>query len=256
MDSPDSAPADDPSAPRAAQAIPAGPLFAQQTVDFLATLAHELRSPLAPLRNGLYILRKPHNAAIEARTLDMLERQLTHLSRLVEDLLDVARLRTGKLDLQREHLDLREVIAHALEISQPAIDEAGHQLEVQVPPDALPVDGDRTRLCQVLSNLLNNAAKFTPRRGHIRVHARREAQHAEVSVTDDGVGMTPQIHAHAFEMFRQEQPGAGGGLGIGLALVSALVGMHGGEVDAASDGPGKGSTFTVRLPLAASVMQA
>lgn len=231
---------------------PPAPQFAPQGADFLATLAHELRNPLAPLRNGLQLLRRSHDRAVEERTLDMMDRQVTYLSRLVEDVLDVARLRTGKLVLQREVVDLREVIGHALELSQPQIDHAEHELIIELPADPLWVDGDPTRLCQVLANLLNNAAKFTPRGGHIALQAQREGHQVVVSVSDDGMGIAPQALTRAFDMFIQGSNGTPGGLGIGLALVRALVTMHDGEVVATSDGPDQGSTFTVRLPLASS----
>lgn len=251
MASPAPLPAAD-APPRPATTGTPAPVVEPQGTDFLATLAHELRNPLAPLRNGLQLLRRAHDRAVEERTLDMMERQVTHLSRLVEDLLDVARLRTGKLVLQREVLDLREVIAHALELSQPQIDQFQHGLVLDLPGDPLWVDGDPTRLCQILANLLNNAAKFTPRRGHIALRARSEGHQAVVSVSDDGQGMTPRVITQAFEMFTQGSNGTSGGLGIGLALVRALVTMHDGEITVASDGPDQGSTFTVRLPLASS----
>ncbi len=217
MDPPQPAPATGPS-------LPDEPL-GSRTTEFLATLAHELRGPLAPMKQGVQALRLPHDPHQETRTLDMMERQLTHMGRLVEDLLDAARLRTGKLDLRRHVLDLREVIDHALEISRPDIESRHHRLALRLPPEPLWVDGDPVRLCQVLANLLNNAAKYTPRHGHITLHARREGGEAVVTVTDDG-------------------------LGIGLALVRALVGMHGGSVTAHSAGPDQGSSFTVRLPQA------
>lgn len=251
MVSPTPLPAADAPPHTGAGAAPA-PAFEPQGADFLATLAHELRSPLAPLRNGLLLLRRTQDRAVEERTLDMMDRQVTYLGRLVEDLLDVARLRTGKLVLQREVIDLREVIGHALELSQPQIDLGQHELVLQLPDDPLWVDGDPTRLCQVLSNLLNNAAKFTPRHGHVALRARTEGRQVVVTVSDDGLGMTPQALAQAFEMFSQGTTGTPGGLGIGLALVRALVTMHDGEIVAASDGPDQGSTFTVRLPLTAS----
>lgn len=231
--------------------------FGPRTTQFLATLAHELRNPLAPLKNGVQVLRMPHDRAQEGRTLDMMERQLLHMGRLVEDLLDIARISTGKLDLQRRVIDLREVIDHALELSQPQIDQRGHQLAQRLPPDPLWVDGDPVRLCQVLANLLNNAAKYTPPHGHIALHARRDGEQAVVSVADDGLGIPAEMLPHVFEIFSQAGPDHGGhagqgGLGIGLALVQALVAMHGGNVEAQSAGPDQGSTFTVRLPLAAT----
>lgn len=247
MDPPQPATAAGPSAP-------AEP-FGSRTTEFLATLAHELRGPLAPMKQGVQYLRLPHDRHQEARTLDMMERQLIHLGRLVEDLLDTARLSTGKLDLRRRVLDLREVTDHALEISRPELESRHHQLTPRLPPEPLWVDGDPVRLCQVLANLLNNAAKYTPPHGHITLDARRDGGEAVVTVTDDGLGIAPQMLPHIFEIFQQAAHDDGshdgqGGLGIGLALVRALVGMHGGSVTAHSAGPDQGSTFTVRLPLA------
>lgn len=228
-------------------------LFGPRTTEFLATLAHELRNPLAPLKNGVQLLRLPHDRAQEHRTLDMMERQLLHMGRLVEDLLDVARIGTGKLELQRLDIDFRDVIDHALEISQPQVDARGQLLALHLPPEPLWVNGDPVRLCQVMANLLNNAAKYTPPHGHITLHARREGGQALVSVTDDGLGIAPAMLPHVFEIFRQadRDHANDGGLGIGLALVHALVEMHGGRVTAHSPGPDQGSTFTIQLPLVA-----
>lgn len=252
MDPPQPAPAAGPSAP--------GDPLGSRTTEFLATLAHELRGPLAPMKQGVQALRMPHDRHQEARTLDMMERQLMHMGRLVEDLLDAARLSTGKLDLRRRVMDLREVIDHALEISRPEIESRHHQLTLRLPPEPLWVDGDAVRLCQVLANLLNNAAKYTPPHGHITLHARRDGSEAVVAVTDDGLGIAPQMQPHIFEIFQQAGQDDGshsaqGGLGIGLALVRALVGLHGGSVTAHSEGQDRGSTFTVRLPLAATTQQ-
>ncbi len=231
--------------------------FGLRTTRFLATVAHELHSPLAPLRHGVQALRQLHGRSQQARTLDMMDRQLVHMGRLVEDLLDVARLGTGKLDLQRRVMDLREVIDHALEISQPEIEQRSQQLALRMPPEPLWVDGDPVRLCQVLANLLNNAARYTPPKGHITLQARREGGQAVVAVKDDGEGIAPDMLARVFEIYQQagrdaSGPTGRGGLGIGLALVRALVDRHGGSVAADSAGPGQGSTFTVRLPLAAA----
>lgn len=251
-----------PAVPANSACAPDDPL-GPRTTEFLATLAHELRNPLAPLKNGVQVLRMPHDRSQEDRTLEMMERQLQHMGRLVEDLLDVARIGTGKLVLQRRVVDLREVIDHAMEISQPQIEPCGHQVSLRLPPDPLWVEGDPVRLCQVLANLLNNAAKYTPGQGHIGLHARRDDGQAVVTVTDDGIGIAPAMLPHVFEIFQQAGQGAAErselrGLGIGLALVRTLVGLHGGSVAAHSDGPGHGSTFTVRLPLttASAVPQA
>jgi signal transduction histidine kinase len=222
--------------------------------DFLATLAHELRNPLAPIRNGLEILRltgapDPRAAGAQA----MMERQLAHLVRLVDDLLDVSRITRGKVELRRERVRVRDVVEHAVETSRPLV-EAGRQLlAVSHAGEPLWVDGDLTRLAQVVSNLLNNAARFTPTGRRIDVLARREGDQAVIEVRDEGAGIPAETLPRVFELFAQgghAADRAGGGLGIGLSLARALCELHGGTIDAASPGPGLGSTFTVRLPLA------
>jgi PAS domain S-box-containing protein len=221
--------------------------------EFIATLAHELRNPLAPIRTGLEILRRvgelPPTAA---RTRDMMERQLTHMVRLVDDLLDVSRVSRGRLELRFEPLTLAQVLSDALEAAQPAVDAAGHKLALQLPPEPLPLRGDLTRLAQVFSNLVNNAGKYTPPGGRIGIRAAREGDEAVVEVEDNGTGITPDLLPHVFGLFAQgRNPASVGqpGLGIGLWLVKKLVELHGGSIAAASAGPGQGSTFTVRLPL-------
>ncbi|RYF17669.1 MAG: response regulator [Comamonadaceae bacterium] len=220
--------------------------------EFLATLAHELRNPLAPLSNGLHLMRMAGNKPeVLERTRQMMERQIQHMVHLVDDLLDVARISTGKVELRRRPMDLKEVVATAVETSASLIDNAGHRLTVEMPSQPLPMHADPTRIAQVVSNLLNNAAKYTPEGGRIALKGRVEGREAVISVTDTGVGLEPDALAKVFEMFAQV-PGAGkpqGGLGIGLSLVKSLVGLHGGTVSATSPGPGQGSTFTVRLPL-------
>lgn len=220
--------------------------------EFLATLAHELRNPLAPLSNGLHLMRMAGNKPeVLERTRQMMERQIQHMVHLVDDLLDVARISTGKVELRRRPMDLKEVVATAVETSASLIDNAGHRLTVEMPSQPLPMHADPTRIAQVVSNLLNNAAKYTPEGGRIALKGRVEGREAVISVTDTGVGLEPDALAKVFEMFAQV-PGAGkpqGGLGIGLSLVKSLVGLHGGSVSATSPGPGQGSTFTVRLPL-------
>jgi PAS domain S-box-containing protein len=224
----------------------------RRKTEFLATLAHELRNPLAPLSNGLHLMRMAGNKPdVLEKTRQMMERQIQHMVHLVDDLLDVARISTGKVELRRQAIDLREVVATAVETSASLIDNAGHRLTVEMPAQALPMHADPTRIAQVISNLLNNAAKYTPQGGHIALKGRVEAGEAVIAVTDTGVGLEGEALAGVFEMFAQV-PGAGkpqGGLGIGLSLVKSLVALHGGSVSASSTGPGKGSTFTVRLPL-------
>jgi PAS domain S-box-containing protein len=221
--------------------------------EFLATLAHELRNPLAPIRTGLDLLRiAPGDAASVARVYDMMDRQLGHLIHLVDDLLDVARITRGKIELKKEKLDLRAIVATALETSAALIEGSGHILKVDVPDEPLELEADATRLVQVLSNLLNNAAKYTPEGGQVSLKVWREDGQVVVAVSDTGVGIPPESMGSVFEMFTQVRSSldrAQGGLGIGLSLVRRLVELHGGRASAASAGRGKGSTFTVRLPL-------
>lgn len=225
----------------------------QRKDEFLATLAHELRNPLAPIRTGLQLLsRQPAGGDQLKGVTDMMERQMSQLLRLIDDLLEVSRISTGKLVLQRERLDLRRVVDMALEACQPLIARGGHQLTVTLPDQEVCVDGDLTRLAQSLSNLVNNAAKYTPDGGRIQVSLACEGSDAVLTVTDDGIGLPPDTIARVFDMFAQVNRSlerAQGGLGIGLALVRSLVQMHGGQVSAASPGAGQGSTFTLRLPL-------
>lgn len=222
--------------------------------EFLAILAHELRNPLAPIRNALEILRLAgdNKAALEQiRTI--MERQLQQMVHLIDDLLDVSRISRGKLNLQTERIELAMVVRHALEISRPLIEASGHELTVALPDESIPVDADTVRLAQVFSNLLNNAAKYTERGGRIRLTLERAGNDAIVTVTDTGVGIRTEHLPHIFEMFAQVDQSlerSQGGLGIGLTLVKRLTEMHGGTVDASSDGHNKGSTFRVHLPVA------
>jgi PAS domain S-box-containing protein len=229
----------------------------KRKTEFLATLAHELRNPLAPLSNGLHLMRlaggKPE---MVEKTRQMMERQVQHMVHLVDDLLDVARISTGKVELRRQAIDLKEVVATAVETSGSLIESSGHKLTVELPSEPLAMDADPTRLAQVVSNLLNNAAKYTPPGGAIRLQVVREGGDAVLRVTDTGVGIAPDAIDKVFEMFAQVSSAEGrpqGGLGIGLSLVQSLVALHGGSVTAASPGRGQGSTFTVRLPLAVSL---
>jgi PAS domain S-box-containing protein len=225
---------------------------AHRQSEFLATLAHELRNPLAPIRTGLDLLRMAGDTGTAERVHDMMDRQLGHLIHLVDDLLDIARITRGKIELKKERTDLRAVVATALETSAALIEGSGHRLTVKLPDEPLELEADVTRLVQVLSNLINNAAKYTPSGGDVRVVAWREEGHALVAVADSGVGIPAEALGSVFEMFTQVRSNldrAQGGLGIGLSLVRRLVELHGGRVSAASAGCGKGSTFTVRLPL-------
>ncbi len=220
--------------------------------EFLATLAHELRNPLAPLRSGLELLRASRgDPASAALAVGAMERQLGHLVRLVDDLLDVARISRGKVELKRERVDVGTVVDHAVEVSRPLLDAAGHALSVRLPAEPLWLDGDLTRLAQVVSNLLNNAAKYTPDGGHVELSARAEGGEVFVRVADDGAGISAEMLPRVFDLFAQVDrtlDRAQGGLGIGLSLVRKLVELHGGTIEARSDGPGRGSTFEVRLP--------
>jgi signal transduction histidine kinase len=224
--------------------------------EFLATLAHELRNPLAPIRTGLYFLRMGGAGEQAARTHEMMERQLRHLVRMVDDLLDISRITLGKLELKKERVDFRVVLGSALETTRPLIESARQELAVRLPPDALPLDADPTRLAQVLANLLNNAAKYTPSGGRIQLGAEIEGATLVIRVSDTGIGIPPDMLPRVFEMFTQVGRSidqSQGGLGIGLTLVRRLLEMHGGSVDAQSAGTNRGSTFIVRLPLAEHV---
>jgi signal transduction histidine kinase len=222
--------------------------------EFLATLAHELRNPLAPIRNALQILtvRGEANPEIQAYR-KMIERQVNHLVRLVDDLLDVSRISRGKIELRRDRVRLAEVIQNAVETSGPLIAANKHELTVSVPAGPLEVLGDGIRLTQVLANLLNNAAKYTPAGGHIFLAVEAEGKEAVVRVRDDGVGIPGVMLGKVFDMFTQIQPDgqrSQGGLGIGLTLAKRLVEMHGGTIVACSKGEGQGAEFIVRLPRA------
>ncbi|QBE62080.1 hybrid sensor histidine kinase/response regulator [Pseudoduganella lutea] len=229
--------------------------------EFLATLAHELRNPLAPLRTGLDIMRlNGGDPAASLRARGVMERQLKQMVRLVDDLLDVSRINTGKLTIRRENLELHAVVANALEIARPFIDAQGHDLAVHLPPGPVHLLGDTTRLAQVLSNLLNNAARYTPHGGHIVLSADVGAEgRLHICVADDGIGIAPGMLADIFEMFVQADASlerSSQGLGVGLSLARRLVELHDGTLEAASEGQGKGSTFTVTLPVLAEVPQA
>ena len=221
--------------------------------EFLATLAHELRNPLAPIRNSLQILKMPRvDAATVERTREMMERQVHQLVRLVDDLLDVSRVMRGKIELRRERVELATIVARAVETVQPLVDAQGHALSVHLPAESLPLDADPVRLAQVIGNLLTNAAKYTEPNGRIWLIALREGNEAVLSVRDSGIGIAPEILPRIFELFVQVDHAATrsqGGLGIGLTLVKNLVEMHNGRVDARSEGLGQGTEFVVRLPL-------
>jgi len=224
--------------------------------EFLATLAHELRNPLAPIRNSLHILRLTGGGAdrdtVAAQVCEMIERQVGHLVRLVDDLMEVSRITRGQVELRLESVDIASVLQGAVEITGPIVDAARHQLSVTVPTEPLVVSGDAVRLSQVFANLLNNAAKYMNDRGQISIGARRVGDEVVVSVRDTGVGIAAEMLPHIFKMFTQvdrSKRQAQGGLGIGLTLVRTLVELHGGRVEARSDGLDQGSEFLVSLPL-------
>ena len=223
--------------------------------EFLATLAHELRNPLAPIRNAVQIMHLSHDQAMHRNARTIIERQLRQMVHLVDDLLDISRISQGKVELRREAVDLSMIVATAIETSRPLIDAGHHELTVTLaPPRSLMVDGDMTRLCQILANLLNNAAKYTPEGGRIAVVMERDGANASITVRDSGIGIARDMLPRVFDMFSQvdrSMERAQGGLGIGLALVKQLVEMHGGSVRATSAGLDEGSTFIVRLPLIA-----
>lgn len=224
--------------------------------EFVATLAHELRNPLAPIRNAVRLLQQkgpPEPELAWGRA--VIERQVAHMTRLLEDLLDVSRIAQGKLELRRSLVLLSAVLDAAIETSRPAIESAGHTLEVELPPTPTQLDADPVRLAQVFSNLLTNAAKYTERGGRIVLSARREGDEVAVSVRDTGIGIAPEMLGDLFRMFSQVQPTAQrsqGGLGIGLSLVKGLVELHGGRIEARSEGLQRGSEFIVHLPLRAA----
>jgi PAS domain S-box-containing protein len=223
--------------------------------EFLAILAHELRNPLAPVRNGLQILRlRAASDSILQSTVAMMDRQMTHLVRLVDDLLDVSRITRGKLELRRQNVLLSDVLANAVEASSTQIESKEHELLVDIPSESLYVYGDPNRLAQIFSNLISNSAKYTERGGRIVLSMERIDADVIVTVKDNGIGIAPNAITSIFEMFSQVHPNearSDGGLGIGLALVRMLVEMHEGTVGAHSPGTNQGSTFIVKLPVAA-----
>lgn len=223
---------------------------------FIATLAHELRNPLAPIGNALHLLEMAGDRPeVAASARQMMARQLKQLVRLVDDLLDVSRITTGKLVLKKEQVELHKIIENAIEIARPVIESRGHGFTVDLPPEPIYLYGDETRLAQVFSNLLNNAAKYTDRNGNISLKVDVAGNTVAVSVCDNGIGIAPETLNDIFEMFTQAimpHDRTQSGLGVGLALALRLVEMHDGTIEAYSAGLGKGSRFTVRLPLIAA----
>ena len=221
--------------------------------EFLAMLGHELRNPLAPIRNAVKIMKQRGSedpALCWAR--DVIDHQIKQLSQLVDDLLEISRVTRGKVRLQKEVVDVAVIVAYAVETSRPVIDANRHRLSIALPPGPIQIDADAVRMAQVLSNLLNNAAKYTEEGGHIRMAVRVEDDQVVFRVRDNGIGIPPEMLSSIFDLFTQVDHSldrSHGGLGLGLTLVRSLVEMHGGSVQAASEGLGKGSEFRVSLPI-------
>jgi two-component system CheB/CheR fusion protein len=225
----------------------------QRKDEFLAMLGHELRNPLAPVTTALELMRLHNDEPLRvARARETIERQVEHMTRLIDDLLDVSRITRGKIELRREAIVLSTLVARAVEATRPLIDERGHRLMLDLPDEPVTLSADPARLEQVLANLLGNAAKYTDVGGRIWVRAFVEAGQLVLCVKDDGAGLTPAMRERVFDLFVQGpemRAYTRGGLGIGLTLVRRLVEMHDGTVEACSDGPGRGSEFIVRLPM-------
>jgi PAS domain S-box-containing protein len=224
--------------------------------EFLAMLSHELRNPLAPIRSAVFLLERADPASDGARRArEVIARQVGHLARMVDDLLDVSRLARGRIELRRARLDLAELVRRVAEDHRLLLGERGITIDVVAPEAPIPVDGDATRLAQLLGNLLQNSAKFTPKGGKVTLEARGEGDHAVLHVRDTGAGIDPALLASVFEPFVQEErtlARSHGGLGLGLPLVKGLAELHGGTVEARSAGAGSGAEIVVRLPLAAA----
>ena len=219
---------------------------------FLAVLAHELRNPVAALSGGLHLLGKEVSPERSTDIRTRMDRMLTHLSHLVDDLLDVSRVSQGKISLKKARIELSEILCSAIDASQHTIDAGNHQLVTDFPSQAIWLEADHTRLAQVVANLLNNAAKYTPAGGTISLSAMGRDGVAEITVSDTGVGIPPEMQSGIFEIFAQVEDHltkAQGGLGIGLALAKQLVALHGGTIEVTSPGQGQGSTFTVKIPI-------
>jgi signal transduction histidine kinase len=220
---------------------------------FLAVLAHELRNPLAALQGGLLLLKKVNGEEQAAKIGKLMQEQITHLSHLVDDLLDVSRITQGKIVLRKAFFDLRDAVESAVEMTRPAVDAKGHNLTVKLPERPCDAMADHVRITQCLANLLNNAAKYTPDGGQICVELVEEGASFRLTVSDNGLGLTQDASTTIFAMFAQvdgHREHSHGGLGIGLALVKKLVELHGGSVTVQSDGPGRGSAFVLNLPKA------
>jgi signal transduction histidine kinase len=225
----------------------------QRKNEFLATLAHELRNPLSAMRNGLQLLRLAgDDPAMLLHARSILNRQVEQMVRLVDDLLDASRINSNRVELRTEWVELATVIKNAVETIRPSIEAARHDLTVTLPAQPVLLDADPLRLAQALTNLLSNAAKYTEAGGQISLSAEQEGEQVTIRVCDSGIGIPAETLPHLFKMFVQSSRSmhrSQGGLGIGLSVVKGLVEMHGGTVEARSEGPGKGSEFVVRLPV-------
>jgi signal transduction histidine kinase len=228
--------------------------------EFLAILSHELRNPLAPIRNALEVLRRSgHDPIVAGRAYAVMERQVHQIVRLTDDLLDVSRITRDQIDLRREQIDLRLALQSAVETTQPLVDVAGHILTFEMPRDPIWVDADAARMTQAFANLLNNAVKYTDRGGRITIHTSVDRAQAIVSVNDTGIGIAPAVLPRIFDMFTRSVDSTHRvreGLGIGLTLAKRLIELHGGTIEARSDGPGLGTTFVTRLPVSAPMTEA
>ena len=221
--------------------------------EFLATLAHELRNPLAPVSNALALLKRSDDPKVLEPTRQIMERQLGHMARLIDDLLDISRISSGKIELQWQEVDAVTVVRDAVEASRPICERNQHRLSVEVPSVPVRLHADPVRLAQIFSNLISNASKFTPAGGHIRVTLEMRDDRMLLSVTDNGIGIPRDKLQQIFEMFAQVDSSIErkhDGLGIGLTLAKRMAELHGGTIEARSEGPGKGSTFTVSIPSA------
>lgn len=228
----------------------------QRKDEFLATLAHELRNPLAPISNSLHLLRLSSDAEPAARRIhEIMEQQVNHMVRLVDDLMDVSRINSGKIELRKEPVELAALVDEAVETSRPHIEAAGLQLALRLPTEPITINADPVRIGQIIANLLNNAAKYTPSGGQVWLTAWQKEGEAILSVRDSGIGIPPEMLGRVFDLFAQVDGAiqrSQGGLGIGLTLAKSLIQMHGGRIEARSEGLGKGSEFVIVLPVAAS----
>ncbi len=226
--------------------------------EFLAMLAHELRNPLAPISTAAHILKIAGSDEKRVRqSSDIITRQVNHMTNLIDDLLDVSRVTRGQIELERENIDIKTVVSSAVEQARPLIESRGHALNMHMASSHAVVHGDRTRLVQVIANLLNNASKYTPRGGEIKLSVEVEKAQVQISVRDNGIGIEPELLPHVFELFTQAErtpDRSQGGLGLGLALVKSIMVLHSGSAHAHSEGRGTGSTFTIALPQAITAM--